>query len=621
VTGHGALIAAAAEWRDRDPDPVTRTELARLVEQRDIEGLRSRFEGSLTFGTAGIRAELGAGPLRMNRLVVARVAVGLGRHLAGRAPDLGRARVAIGYDGRTNSKVFASDAARVLCRAGCAVSLLPRALPTPVLAFSVRSLRADLGLMVTASHNPRAENGLKLYVADGAQLLPPLDAEIAAAIDAVELSSLPEGWEDGPCAWEIADGVADAYVEAIAGAAPLGPEGSRRGSSSLVVVHTALHGVGTETLRSVLAAGGWPLPHSVPGEADPDPAFPGMPFPNPEEPGVLDGARATAEALHADLVVANDPDADRLAVMVPGPGPGSYERLTGDELGVLLADDVLTRLATADPPDVVGAGEEALSPVVATTVVSGSLLRKMADRAGVRCVTTLTGFKWIVRAAGPAGRLVYGYEEALGYAVRPDVVADKDGISAALRVVELADALQRSGRTLRDHLDDLALRHGLHVTRQRAVRVDGAEGMARLARALEGVRRSPPAELGGARVTVTDLRAAHPGVVDLAGGTAERWPGTPHGPADVLVWHVGDTARVVLRPSGTEPKLKIYVEVASAVEHASELADRRASGNARAEELASAAVDALGVTPAGSPHDPGPPHEPDGAGDRPVTGP
>jgi phosphomannomutase len=605
VTDPGALIAAAAEWRDHDPDPVTRTELAMLVGQRDIQGLRSRFEGSLTFGTAGIRAELGAGPLRMNRLVVARVAVGLGRHLADRAPTRGRARVAIGYDGRTNSKVFAADAARVLCRAGCAVSLLPRALPTPVLAFAVRHLRADLGLMVTASHNPRAENGLKLYVADGGQLLPPLDAEIAAAVDAVELSSLPEGWEDGPCPVDDADGVVDAYVEAIAGAAPPGPDAPRR-TSSLVVVHTALHGVGTETLRAVLEAGGWPPPHSVPHEARPDPAFPGMPFPNPEEPGVLDGARAMAEAIHADLVVANDPDADRLAVMVPRPGPGpgprpgpgGYERLTGDELGVLLADDVLARLAAAGPPDLAASGGEAPPPVVATTVVSGSLLRKMADRAGVRCVTTLTGFKWIVRAAGPDGRLVYGYEEALGYAVRPDVVADKDGISAALRVVELAGAAQCLGRTLRDRLDDLALRHGLHVTCQRAVRVGGAEGMARLARALEAVRRSPPSELGGGKVVVTDLRAARPGVVDLAGGAAERWPGAPHGPADVLVWHVGDAARVVLRPSGTEPKLKIYVEVATAVEHASELGDRRASSNARAGELASAAVDALGVIPA-----------------------
>ncbi len=592
----GALIAAAADWQDRDPDPVTRTELARLVEQRDVDGLRSRFDGSLAFGTAGIRAELGAGPLRMNRLVVARVAVGLGRHLAIGARSGERHRVVIGYDGRTNSPVFAADAARVLCRAGVAVSLLPRALPTPVLAFSVRHLRADLGLMVTASHNPRAENGLKLYVADGGQLLPPLDAEIAAAIDAVDLCSLPEGWEDGPGPWEVADGVVDAYVEAIAGAVCAGPRSASR-ASSLVVVHTALHGVATETLRSVLARGGWPPPVSVGTEADPDPTFPGMPYPNPEEPGVLDGARSMAGTVHADLVVANDPDADRLAVMVPG--PGGYERLTGDEVGALLADDVLARLTAADPADGTAIDGGARSPVVATTVVSGSLLRKMADRAGVRCVTTLTGFKWIVRAAGPDGRLVYGYEEALGYAVRPDVVADKDGISAALRVVELADTAQSSGRTLRDRLDDLALHHGLHVTRQRSVRVDGAGGIERLARALDGVRRSPPPELAGAAVDVTDLRAPHPGVVDLAGGTAERWPGAPHGPADVLVWHVGDTARVVLRPSGTEPKLKVYAEVADAVDHRSELAARRVAGNARAEALATAAIAVLGVTPDG----------------------
>lgn len=590
----GALIAAAAEWQDRDPDPVTRAELARLVEQQDVDGLRSRFDGSLTFGTAGIRAELGAGPLRMNRLVVARVAVGLSRHLATRARPGVRHRVVVGYDGRTNSRVFATDAARVLSRAGLAVSLLPRALPTPVLAFSVRYLRADLGLMVTASHNPRLENGLKLYVDDGGQLLPPLDAEIAAAIDGVGLPVLPEGWEDGPGPWEVAHGAVRAYVEAIAGGAR-----TRRqppAASSLVVVHTALHGVATETLRSVLAIAGWPPPVSVVAEADPDPTFPGMPYPNPEEPGVLDGARSTAETAHADLVVANDPDADRLAVLVPG--SGGYERLTGDEVGALLADDILSHL-DAIAPAAGNAIDGEHPPVVATTVVSGSLLRKMADRVGVRCVTTLTGFKWIVRAGGPGGRLVYGYEEALGYAMRPDVVADKDGISAALRVIELADAARCSGRTLRDVLDDLALRHGLHITRQRSVRVGGAEGMARLTRALDSARRSPPPDLAGAAVTVADLRTPHPGVVDLAGGTAERWPGAPHGPADVLVWHVGTDARVVLRPSGTEPKLKVYAEVVEPVVHRSELPARRAEGNARAELLATEAIAVLGITPAG----------------------
>lgn len=587
--GPRELLAAAAEWQERDPDRVARTELARLVEQRDIDALRARFEGSLTFGTAGIRAELGVGPLRMNRLVVARVAVGLSRHLADQAPAPGQAHVAIGYDGRTDSEVFATDAARVLGRAGVAVSLLPRALPTPVLAFAVRHLHADLGLMVTASHNPRAENGLKLYMADGGQLLPPLDAEIAAEVAAVDLRSLPGGWWDGPCTWGVAEDVADVYVDAIAGL----PR-RRESPSPPIVVHTALHGVGTEIFRSVMAAGGWPPAYSVPDEADPDPAFPGMPFPNPEEAGVLDGARSTAEMVHADLIVANDPDADRLAVMVRG--PDGFEQLSGDELGALLAEDVLTRLSGSDPAGRAPTGRPGLAPVVATSVVSASLLRKMACRAGVRCVTTLTGFKWIVRAAGPDGRLVYGYEEALGYAVRPEVVADKDGISAALRVVELADAAQRSGQTLRDRLDDLALRYGLHVTRQRAVRLGGAEGMERLAAAFDRVRRSPPSELGGGRVTVTDLRAAHPGMVDLAGGTAERWPGSPHGPADVLVWHVERGSRVVLRPSGTEPKLKVYVEVASTVEDASELPVHRAASKSRADELALAAIAALGVS-------------------------
>ncbi len=351
-------------------------------------------------------------------------------------------------------------------------------------------------------------------------------------------------------------------------------------------MHTALHGVGDATLRAVLAAAGWPAPAPVAAQRQPDPAFPTVPYPNPEAPGVLDLARAAAEREGADLVLANDPDADRLAVMVPG--QGGWQALTGDELGALLGDAVLARLADGGP----AGGRGGRAPVVATTVVSGSLLRRLAEAAGVRCVTTLTGFKWIARAGGDDA-LAYGYEQALGYAVRPDLVADKDGISAALLVLQVAAGQARQGRTLADRLGDLALAHGMHVTRERALRVDGATGIARLADAVERVRKDPPRLLAGQPVTVTDLREGAPGAVDLAGGRAERSPGRPVPPADVLIWHAGGDARVMIRPSGTEPVLKIYAEAVWPVRARDELAGARASAAGAAEQLLAAAAAVL----------------------------
>jgi phosphomannomutase len=352
-------------------------------------------------------------------------------------------------------------------------------------------------------------------------------------------------------------------------------------------VHTALHGVGDGTLRAVLAAAGWPAPIPVTAQQQPDPAFPTAHYPNPEEPGVLDLARDTAEQAGADLILANDPDADRLAVMVPG--PGGWRAFTGDELGALLGDAVLTRLARGEPV----ADPGARPPAVATTVVSGSLLRRLAQAAGVRCVTTLTGFKWIARAGGNDHALIYGYEQALGYAVRPDLVADKDGISAALLVLALATEEAAHGRTLSDRLDDLALTHGLHVTGLRTLKADGAAGLAQLNDAVERVRKEPPRRLAGQTVTVTDLRDAAPGVVDLAGGHAERSPGQPLPPANVLIWHAGGDARVMIRPSGTEPELKIYAEAVRPVRSRAELEAARASATEQAEQMMAAAAAAL----------------------------
>ena len=597
----GGLTAVASAWREADPDPETRAELDRLlgtvgtvgrVETGDGDGtggavpaavaeLAERFEGSLAFGTAGIRAAMGAGPMRMNRLVAGRVAAGLARYIAATDPAAAAAGVVIGYDGRAKSGVFATDAARILSRSGISVSMLPGPRPTPVLAFSVRHLRAAYGLMVTASHNPREDNGIKVYVGDGGQLLPPADADIASFIDAVDPLRLPDGWAEGPFAFASADESVSAYITAVAAGdgATAGPE--------LKVVHTALHGVGDATLRAVLATAGWPPPVPVDGQRQPDPAFPTVPYPNPEEPGVLDLARATAEREGADLVLANDPDADRLAVMVPG--SEGWRMLTGDELGALLGDAVLTRLAGGRA----GAGHDGHPPVVATTVVSGSLLRRLAQAAGVRCVTTLTGFKWIARAAGADGALVYGYEQALGYAVRPDLVADKDGISAALLALRVAAEEASQGRALADRLDDLALAHGLHVTRQRSLRADGAAGLARLTEAVERIRKEPPRTLAGHPVMVTDLLEGAEGIVDLAGGRAERCPGEPIPPANVLIWHIGGDARVMIRPSGTEPELKIYAEVVRPVRSRDELAVAREATASHVDQLLTAATAAL----------------------------
>jgi phosphomannomutase len=587
------LAATALAWREADPDPETRAELDQLLGAGDAvdaaAALAGRFEGSLAFGTAGIRAAMGAGPMRMNRLVAGRVAAGLARYIAARDPAAAAAGIAIGYDGRAKSDVFAADVARILSRAGVSVSMLPGPLPTPVLAFSVRHLSAAYGVMVTASHNPRQDNGIKVYVRDGGQLLSPADADIASFIDAVDPLRLPAGWAEGPFEFASADESVSAYITAVAA------DGRSPGREpGLKVVHTALHGVGDATLRAVLAAAGWPDPVPVAAQQHPDPAFPTVPYPNPEEPGVLDLAAATAEREGADLVLANDPDADRLAVMVPG--PAGWRMLTGDELGALLGDAVLTGLADAGTDAGSGANTSGRPPVVATTVVSGSLLRRLAQAAGVRCVTTLTGFKWIARAGGADGALVYGYEQALGYAVRPDLVADKDGISAALLVLQLAAEEARRGRALADRLDDLALAHGVHVTRQRSLRADGAAGLARLADAVERVRKEPPPALAGQPVTVTDLREGAEGAVDLAGGRAERCPGQPIPPANVLIWRVGDNARLMIRPSGTEPELKIYAEFVQPVWSRGELADARASASAGVEQLLTAAAAALEAT-------------------------
>ncbi|CAL9469631.1 putative phosphomannomutase [Streptomyces sp. enrichment culture] len=509
---HTDVIAAAKSWLAEDPDPETREELAGLIDASDVAELTARFTGTLQFGTAGLRGELGAGPMRMNRAVVIRAAAGLAAYLKkqGHGSD---GLVVVGYDARHKSLDFARDTAAVMTGAGLRAAVLPRPLPTPVLAFAIRHLGAVAGVEVTASHNPPRDNGYKVYLGDGSQIVPPADADIAAEIDAVgSLDGVPRpdgGWET------LDDAVLDAYLARTdAVLAPGSPRTAR-------TVYTPMHGVGRETLLAAFARAGFPEPVLVAEQADPDPDFPTVAFPNPEEPGAMDLAFAAARENAPDLVIANDPDADRCAVAVPD--AGGWRMLRGDEVGALLAAHLVRRGATG---------------TFAESIVSSSLLARIAAAAGLPHTETLTGFKWIARAEG----LRYGYEEALGYCVDPQGVRDKDGITAALLVTELASVLKAEGRTLLDLLDDLAVAHGLHATDQLSVRV---EDLTVIADAMRRLRERPPGVLGGLAVTRAE---------DLTEGT----DGLP--PTDGLRYTL-EGARVIVRPSGTEPKLKCYLEV------------------------------------------------------------
>ncbi|MCL7429081.1 phospho-sugar mutase [Streptomyces sp. YS415] len=531
---HDDLIARAQAWLAEDPDADTRDELAELIDAKDTAELAARFGGTLQFGTAGLRGELGAGPMRMNRTVVIRAAAGLAAYLKKHGQDGGL--VVIGYDARHKSEDFARDTAAVMTGAGLRAAVLPRPLPTPVLAYAIRHLGAVAGVEVTASHNPPRDNGYKVYLGDGSQIVPPADAEIAAEIDAIgSLTTVPRpttGWET------LDEGVLDAYLARTD--AVLAQDSPRTART----VYTAMHGVGKDVLLAAFARAGFPEPALVAEQAEPDPDFPTVAFPNPEEPGAMDLAFAKARETDPDLVVANDPDADRCAVAVKD--GDAWRMLRGDEVGALLAAHLVGRGAQG---------------TFAESIVSSSLLGRIAEKANLPYEETLTGFKWIARVEG----LRYGYEEALGYCVDPDGVRDKDGITAALLITELASELKERGRTLLDLLDDLAVEHGLHATDQLSVRV---EDLSVIADAMRRLRERPPTELAGLAVTRAE---------DLTRGT-DRLP-----PTDGLRYTL-DGARVIVRPSGTEPKLKCYLEVVVPVAGHSALPAARA----RATELLAA---------------------------------
>ncbi len=539
------LTARARAWAAEDPDPVTRAELELLVARGDQEELADRFDGTLEFGTAGLRGELGAGSNRMNRVVVTRAAAGLAAYLH----DQGAGRdaaVVIGYDARHNSDVFARDTAEVMTGAGLRALVLPRPLPTPLLAFAIRELGCVAGVMVTASHNPPRDNGYKVYLGDGSQIVPPADAEIARRIDAVgALADVPRGH----AGTVLGDEIVDSYQDTVAGLLGDGPR-------DLELVYTPLHGVGGASVVQVLETAGFDAPYVVSEQEEPDPEFPTVSFPNPEEPGAMDLALALAVQREVDLVVANDPDADRCAAAVPD--AHGWRMLRGDEVGALLAHHLLTTGHTG---------------TYACSIVSSSLLGKLAAAAGQPFAETLTGFKWISKVDG----LVFGYEEALGYCVDPEHVKDKDGVSALLLLCELAAQEKARGRSLVDVLDDLAVAHGLHATDQLSVRVTDLD---EIARAMQTLRSTPPTALGGLRVESVD---------DLAEGSADLPP------TEGLRYRLADGARVIVRPSGTEPKLKCYLEVVVPVDPVAGVDAARISAAARLDALRDGIKAAAGI--------------------------
>jgi phosphomannomutase len=572
-----ALRSAVVTWHAHDPDPVTAAELAALLAAADagqdaaVRELTERFTGQLQFGTAGLRGVLGAGPQRMNQLLVRKVTAGLAAYLLATVPDAARRGVVVGRDARRGSKIFAEDTARVLAGAGLRVFLADREWPTPTTAWAVTHLGAAAGVMVTASHNPPEYNGYKVYWGDGGQIIPPHDGAIAAAIDrvgiagisdALAMPALGEAEAQQRLRW-IGQETLDAYLDAVEA---LRASVATPTSRQLVIAYTPLHGVGAASVEAAMRRAGFAQLHSEPSQREPDGEFPTVAFPNPEEKGAMDRVIALAKDVKADLVLANDPDADRLCVAVPD-GQGSYRLLTGDQVGAVLADYLL---ATG------GGGRR----MVATTVVSSQLLSYLAKRYGADYRETLTGFKWIANAAiqyertsatpgGPAdGRFVMGYEEALGYSVGP-LVRDKDGVSAAVIVAELLAWNRARGKSLLDHLDELCQTVGLFSTEQVSLTLPGQEGLAQIGKAMAAFRSAPPHALGGHAITE---------IVDLQKGEG----GLPK--SDVLVFRLDGGRRVIMRPSGTEPKLKSYYEVRT------ELAAGEATEQARHRGLAELAV-------------------------------
>ena len=531
---NSSLRAEVAAWIARDPDPDDRATLQALLADDNESELERRFASPLSFGTAGLRGPLEAGPAGMNRYTVRRATQGVIAWLDEIGVDPAKG-VVVGRDARNGSEVFNHEVVAVLLGAHVKVYELSRPLPTPFVAYGVKALGAAAGIMITASHNPPEDNGFKLYSSDGAQIVPPNDEIVERHANNSSEPTLAA--RTSRYHRYVSEDLVSQYRQHFA------TRFAVEGGSDLRIVYTALHGVGGATMIQLFAQAGYRRVTPVAAQFEPDPRFPTLAFPNPEEPGALDLAIATADDVGARLVIANDPDADRLGAAVRG--PLGWHVLRGDEIGWLLAAALLPQMTSAND-------------VVATTIVSSTLLGEMARRASVNFAMTLTGFKWISRAAG-AGVLRFGYEEALGFAVDP-AVADKDGMSAALALAHLADRLDREGRTLLDQLDEIESRFGVHCVSQLSVRVSGTNGLELIRASVAKMRATPPTSLGAVAVSaIHDLALGYQGLLA----------------SDGLLFELGSTGRVVVRPSGTETKLKAYIEVTSAPCDVTELAAQR----------------------------------------------
>jgi phosphomannomutase len=536
------LLRTAQAWADADPDAATAAEVRALVAAKQTAELDDRFNASLEFGTAGLRGVLGGGTNRMNRAVVRRTTQGLARYLKATVPDVATRGVIVGRDGRLMSAEFAEDTAAVLAAEGIPAWVFRGVAPTPLTAFAVKHLNAAAGVMVTASHNPPEYNGYKVYWGNGAQIVPPHDIGIAKAIDAVgpangvALMNEDEARRKG-LFHDVKDAVTRAYLDAILALRPT------RQTEGLSIVYTAMHGVGGALVVQALKEAGFGAVTPVPEQQEPDGRFPTVRFPNPEEKGAMDLSTALATKVKADVVLANDPDADRLAVMARD-ASGALVMLTGNEVGVLLGHFLLTQQKTKNP-------------LVVTTIVSSAQLKAIAAALGSRYGETLTGFKWIANHAideAPRGvNFVVGYEEALGYSVGP-VVRDKDGIGAALVVADMAAWCKARGVTLFGYLEEVQRAHGLFVARQFNATLPGATGAATIKAVMDAFRARPPSSIGNSRITATnDYREQ----TRVEGGATSALT-LPR--SNVIAYELDGGHRVTLRPSGTEPKIKFYFE-------------------------------------------------------------
>ena len=538
------ITETARTWIESDPDPVTRAAGQALLDAQDIDALTAHFGTRLAFGTAGMRGALGPGPNRMNRALVRRVAAGLGTYLISVDPKAAEDGVVIGFDGRHGSREFAADSAGVLRSMGIRVYAYDTVCATPQLSHSIPFLGCAAGIMVTASHNPPQDNGYKVYWRNGAQIITPHDKGISAAIDQVMGCPDPGNLTGEAIPSEVWSDYLDRVLSLRV-----------RPQTGVRAVYTAMHGVGWKPLSAVLTASGHTDVHPVLAQRDPDGDFPTVAFPNPEEEGALDLAIEEAQRVGADLIVANDPDADRLAVALQN-REGRWHMLTGNQVGALLAEELLAH------------GPMHPQRLVATTIVSTTLLRRIAEKHGAICGETLTGFKWLANLAlAHDGPFVIGFEEALGYSVG-EVVRDKDGISATLILLDLASNLKARGQTLWDAWKRIDERYGAHRSTQVAIKMDGADGAEAIQGAMQSLRENPPTELAGS--DVMRLRDVQSSVsMDCKTGASTQIP-LPK--SNVLEFTLEDKSRILARPSGTEPKIKFYVEV---VANTSDKAEQR----------------------------------------------